>query len=222
MTEKVIIGNAELWHGDCLDVLPYLPLIGAMVSDPPYPNAAGLFLNGISRARMLISNPPTNHILAFWDEMDEPYSPLPLVARHAWYRTNTNRPDNYEAIYEWHEDGKKRSSRIFPFAVVAIGLTGCTQATGHPTQKHERLMQTLVKKTTGTILDPFMGSGSTGVACAIERRPFVGIECERRWFDIACERIERAQAQCQLFAPEIAPPPIQERMNFLESGATLQ
>ncbi len=200
MAEKVVIGNAELWHGDALDVLPLLPPIGAMVSDPPYPNAAGLFLDGVPRARLLIGNPPTGHILAFWDEMDEPYCPLTMVARHAWHRTNTNRPDNYEAIYEWHSDGKKRASRIFPFAVVAVGLTGCTQATGHPTQKHERLMQTLVQRTQGTVFDPFMGSGSTGVACAIEGRPFVGVEIDRQWFDVACDRIEKAQAQGQMFA----------------------
>jgi len=198
MAEKVTIGNAELWHGDCLEVLPFLPPIGAMVSDPPYPNAAGLFLDGIQRARLMIGNPPAQHILSFWDEMDEPYCPLPMVARHAWHRTNTNRPDNYEAVYEWHADGKKRPSRIFPYSVVAVGLTGCTQATGHPTQKHEGLMQALVKRTTGTVLDPFMGSGSTGVATVRMGRLFVGIEKERKYFDIACERIENEQRQCRL------------------------
>lgn len=209
MVEKVTIGEATLYCGDCLDVLPHLPQIGAMVSDPPYPNAAGLFVDGIQRARLLIGNPPTQHILAFWDEMDEPYCPLPMVARHAWHRTNTNRPDNYEAIYEWHADGKKRASRIFPFSVIALGLTGCTQATGHPTQKHEGLMQTLVKRTTGTVLDPFMGSGSTGVACTLERRPFVGVERERRWFDAACERIAAAHAQRSLL-PEETRQPLQD------------
>jgi DNA modification methylase len=61
-------------------------------------------------------------------------------------------------------------------------------------------MQTLVQRTQGTVFDPFMGSGSTGVACAIERRPFVGVEIDRRWFDVACDRIEKAQAQGQMFA----------------------
>ena len=51
-----------------------------------------------------------------------------------------------------------------------------------------------------TILDPFMGSGTTGVACANLGRAFIGIEIERRYFDIACERIAAAQAQGRLFA----------------------
>jgi DNA modification methylase len=129
-----------------------------------------------------------------------PYCPHPLVARHAWHRTNSNRPDNYEAIYEWHVDGKKRASRIFPYAVVAVGLTGCVQATGHPTQKHEALMKTIVARTDGTVLDPFMGSGSTGVACVSLGRKFVGVEIEPKYFDMCCERIEAAHAQGRLFA----------------------
>ena len=51
-----------------------------------------------------------------------------------------------------------------------------------------------------TILDPFMGSGTTGVACANLGRKFIGIEIERQYFDIACERIEAAYAQQRLFA----------------------
>jgi DNA modification methylase len=51
-----------------------------------------------------------------------------------------------------------------------------------------------------TILDPFMGSGTTGVACANLGRKFIGIEIEEKYFDIACERITAAQSQGRLFA----------------------
>ena len=61
-----------------------------------------------------------------------------------------------------------------------------------------------------TVLDPFMGSGTTGVACAQSGRTFTGIERERKYFDIACERIERAYAQGKLFQPEPAKPEQQE------------
>jgi DNA modification methylase len=54
--------------------------------------------------------------------------------------------------------------------------------------------------TTGTVLDPFMGSGTTGVACMNLGRKFIGIEIEPKYFDIACERIEQAQRQQRLFA----------------------
>lgn len=49
-----------------------------------------------------------------------------------------------------------------------------------------------------TVTDPFMGSGTTGVACARLGKSFVGIERERKYFDIACERIENEQRQCRL------------------------
>ena len=52
----------------------------------------------------------------------------------------------------------------------------------------------------GTVLDPFMGSGTTGVACMNLGRKFIGIEIEPRYFDIACERIENAQRQARMFA----------------------
>ncbi len=51
----------------------------------------------------------------------------------------------------------------------------------------------------GTVLDPFMGSGTTGVACMNLGRKFIGIEIEPKYFDIACERIENAQRQQKMF-----------------------
>jgi DNA modification methylase len=50
-----------------------------------------------------------------------------------------------------------------------------------------------------TILDPFMGSGTTGVAAVQEGRKFIGIEIDEKYFDIACKRIEDAQRQGMLF-----------------------
>ena len=73
----------------------------------------------------------------------------------------------------------------------------------HPTQKWLPMMVYLVKtlvRTEGFALDPFMGSGTTGVACMNLGRKFIGIEIEPKYFDIACERIENAQRQEKLFA----------------------
>ena len=61
-----------------------------------------------------------------------------------------------------------------------------------------------------TVADPFMGSGTTGVACAHLGLRFVGIELHREYFDIACERISRAQAQGTLLPPEEKRQPVQE------------
>ena len=70
----------------------------------------------------------------------------------------------------------------------------------HPTQKPVRLMEWCINYApeSATVLDPFMGSGTTGVACVRLGKSFVGIECERKYFDIACRRIEDAQRQGML------------------------
>jgi site-specific DNA-methyltransferase (adenine-specific) len=73
----------------------------------------------------------------------------------------------------------------------------------HPTQKPQRLMRELVGLFTDegqTVCDPFMGSGTTGVACMQLGRRFVGVEIEPRYFELACERIDNAQRQEKLFA----------------------
>jgi len=67
----------------------------------------------------------------------------------------------------------------------------------------------------GVALDPFMGSGTTGVACAQLGRRFIGIEIEPRYFEIACRRIEDAQRQGKLF--EAAPEP--EQASLLEEAS---
>lgn len=198
MTNPVIIGNATLYLGDCLEILPTLEPVNAVVTDPPYPNNAGHFDAGISAAMNMLREFQSPHWLVFWHELETPPVPLPLVALHIWHRTNSNRPDNYEAIYEFCEDGKKRASRVLPFCVIAKGMTGIV-ATGHPTEKHPKLMERLIKNTSGDILDPFMGSGTTGVACMSLGRKFIGIEIEPKYFDIACERIENAQRQERMF-----------------------
>jgi adenine-specific DNA-methyltransferase len=76
---------------------------------------------------------------------------------------------------------------------------------GHPTEKPVGLMSYIVRlsvRENGTALDPFMGSGTTGVAAIQLGRKFIGIEREPKYFDIACQRIEQAVAQGQLFEPE--------------------
>jgi site-specific DNA-methyltransferase (adenine-specific)/modification methylase len=73
----------------------------------------------------------------------------------------------------------------------------------HPTQKPIGIMKWCLShlpENTQTIIDPFMGSGTTGVACMDMGKTFIGIEKEQKYFDIACQRIEYAQKQERLFA----------------------
>ena len=70
------------------------------------------------------------------------------------------------------------------------------------------LMRAMLRWTVGTILDPFMGSGTTGVAAVKLGRKFIGIEIDARYFDIACRRIEDAAKQPDMFIAS-APKPLQ-------------
>ena len=89
---------------------------------------------------------------------------------------------------------------------------------GHPTQKPVPLMQWCIQRTRGeTILDPFMGSGTTGIACAKLGRRFIGIEIEPKYFDVACKRIEAAYAQPDMFVSPPSPKPEQLGM-FTEAA----
>src|SRR5690606_22811647 len=80
----------------------------------------------------------------------------------------------------------------------SIGATNAERV-GHPTQKPVRVMEwCLAQIEAQSVADPFMGSGTTGVACANLGKRFVGVEIERKYFDLACERIEKAYRQARL------------------------
>jgi len=82
----------------------------------------------------------------------------------------------------------------------------------HPTEKPVALLERLLKKCPpGCVLDPFMGSGSSGEACLKQGRPFVGIEIDERYFEIACKRIEAASRQADFFVRS-APVTLQDAM----------
>jgi DNA modification methylase len=85
----------------------------------------------------------------------------------------------------------------------------------HPTQKPVELMRWCLGflRDARTVIDPFMGSGTTGVACVREGRSFIGIEIDEGYFDIACERIRKAYAQPDFFVqPPKREEPKQEAM----------
>jgi DNA modification methylase len=87
----------------------------------------------------------------------------------------------------------------------------------HQTEKPVPLMRELVSLFSdpfSTIVDPFMGSGTTGVACAKLGRRFIGVEIEERYFDIACRRIEAAYRQPDLFIQPPAPAPVQQTLDL--------
>ena len=228
MAEKVVIGNAELWHGDCREVLPLLPKHDLLLTDPPYGIAYDAthtkYLNG------------RNHGAADWDV--EAYDPAPLLALGcraivwggncfasrlpdrpgwlSWVKIDRNGTKIRQAETEMAWTNCVNRSQAFRYTWIGAGMEGETNrvngGTEHPTQKPVPLMLWCIGLVSGVeiVLDPYCGSGTTGVACAQLGKAFTGIERERKYFDIACERISRAQAQGVLLPPEKPMQPVQE------------
>jgi site-specific DNA-methyltransferase (adenine-specific) len=205
---KVEIGLATLYLGNCLEILPTLTKAGAVITDPPY--GIGAIWKG-GKGHGWANADSDKAVRNEWDEkpLDEAavalllaagdehiiwggnYFPLPVS--RCWYVWN--KPERgftlAEAELAW--TSKDNVVRVFDGVRSDPGRE-------HPTQKPVALMRWCVSKTTGTVLDPFMGSGTTGVACVELNRPFIGIEVHEPYFNMACERIENAQRQERLFA----------------------
>lgn len=109
----------------------------------------------------------------------------------------------HEMVMVSHRTGGKLSWNDCAPAVPNVISLGKPRDEEHPNVKPVGLVERFIANHVcdgGVVLDPFMGSGTTGVACANLGRKFIGIELERKYFDIACERILRAYAQQRLFA----------------------
>lgn len=221
IVREVTIGDCRLIQGDCREILPTLPRVDAVVSDPPY--GLGEMLAGGSKGewsklfqqapewdRQVVSDlvpmlngagrdlivwggnyypfPPVRGWL-LWDKMQEHSS---AHAEMAW--TNLDIP-----------------VRTFRYARAQLA----TEGKEHPTQKPLPLMAWCLGflPKAQTILDPFAGSGTTGVACVRLGKAFIGIEREPAYFDVMVRRIEEAHRQADLFVAKPAPkPPVQEAL----------
>ena len=200
MIEEVIIGNARLVLGDCMEVLPTLGKVDAVITDPPYPDWLAdeyKYFDGILEPLKKFDC----RQLIFWTTKRD--FPLNYTARHVWDK-KTGCGSEYEFLFE--RNGAKNFKVIRFYLInssVAASFAGDVW-TGHKSQKPIGLMNWCMDfmPNAKTILDPFMGSGTTGVAAIQLGRKFIGIEREPKYFDIACKRIEQAVAQGQLFEPE--------------------
>ena len=218
--KPVVIGNAELWLGDCRDILPTLGKVDAVVTDPPYgiKEAAGKsssrhgpasfgskyvkdygvqsWDNNTADAEVFAAIGMAKHSIVFGGN----YYPMPPSSCWlVWDKLNQG-TDFADCELAWTNLKK---------AVRKIDLlwSGCIRAERdipreHPTQKPLGVMKFCIghlPTTTQNILDPFMGSGTTGVAAVQMGKRFIGIEREPKYFDIACRRIEDAQRQGDMF-----------------------
>ena len=220
MAEKVVIGNAELWHGDCREVLPLLPKHDLLLTDPPY----GI---GINKSHRLATS--RGHVGEAWDDKPVPHWLMLMMQEQAaasivWGGNYyTMGPARCFLVWDKQNDGRDFADCEFAWtsidAVARIFRKRPMNMDGgkeHPTQKPIDLMVWCIDKVAHaqTVCDPFMGSGTTGVACAQLGKAFTGIERERKYFDIACERISRAQAQGSLLQLDSTPVAVQQVMEL--------
>lgn len=242
MTEPVIIGDCVLYQGDCLEILPTLGKVGACVTDPPYEfeaEGAGIFrtnrhcmdailATGLADGfdHTLINAELCDSAIVFCHNNDQLDRLIPWLSEQfgrfavcMWHKDNPMpvankhyRPDSEIYVHAWKPDA-------YPVGTLAdkarwfCAPVGKSEF-GHPTVKPLPLMLKVVRNVNAeTILDPFMGSGTTGVACVRLGRKFIGIEVEPRYFDIACRRIEQAYAQGDMFREPPARP-VQETMDY--------
>lgn len=204
--DRIQIGNATLYHGDCLEILPTLPKVDAVVTDPPYgigfaaqptnyQRAAGMKPASWdnARAERLSDLLSLAEIQVVWG--GNYYELPPSRGWLSWFKPDA--PPSM-ANFELAWTNQDRNARQIQQSIAATNA----ERVGHPTQKPLVVMEWTLSQfpTAETILDPFMGSGTTGVACVNLGRKFIGIEIERKYFDIACERIAAAYAQGRLFA----------------------
>ncbi len=213
--EKVVIGNATLFHADCREVLPTLPKVDAVITDPPFglgeKMQGGTWGAKVGFKEMLewdAEAPSTDLLLKIASMAPRAvmwggnYFGLPASRGWlVWDKANAV-PTMADVELAW--TNLDRPAKRFR------GLVGRVEF-GHPTQKPLELMLWTIEQAgfPTSVLDPFMGSGTTGVACVQLGRAFTGIERERKYFDIACERISRAQAQGALFPYDTPAAPVQ-------------
>ena len=214
---KVEIGNATLYLGDCMDILPTLDKVDAVITDPPY-GIGEARKNHKSRSCLAVAK---DYGVSDWDDL----TPSPelmqimrdsseyqaffggnyfgLPATSCWLVWDKLNGDNDFADCELCWTNWPKAVRRLQWRWHGMIRQG-NEERYHPTQKPLEVMKWVIKlcPKAETILDPFMGSGTTGVAAIQLGRKFIGIEREPKYFEIACERIQTAVNQGQLFEPE--------------------
>ena len=204
----------QLINDDCLNFMKSMPdkSVDAVITDPPYPNTTGIFNNAIESARVFLKTYRCKHWLVFWSDDETPPVDLILSAKHYWIKTNGWQAGNKEAIYEFSLSQIQAREYRYPNVNTGVDAPPKGDIANHPTAKSIRLMKKIIVDSTNegdTIFDPFMGSGTTGVAAIQLGRNFIGCEIDPDYFKIAEKRIKEAELQPQLFKQE-TPKPIQE------------
>lgn len=239
MARVETIGDCQLMLGDCLEILPTLGKVDAVVTDPPYGIGLGKTAGGGNGHGLKIA------AYASYADTYEQFTSKVVPALNLAIESSNRaaiftgqhiheqrKPDAIGGVYCPAANGRhcwgfksflpvllygKAPNLHLGSKATAILSTETVDRSeiDHPVPKPLGWMKWLVGFSSlegETILDPFMGSGTTGVACVNLGRRFIGIEIEPRYFDIACRRIEEAYRQPRLFAE---PKPTTKQETFL-------
>lgn len=231
------IGDCELWLGDFREVMPAIVRAHAVITDPPYgiPKSAAFVRTNCTRVDdgdephntlrddawlgMLDFLVEGGNVAYFHARGDEPVSPK-VKPWHRFYWVKPSVPPTPRQVFASSVEectiaqvaGRRRWFGGGWTQNYWIGLSPnrleCDH--GHPSEKPVELMRILVESLADVgeiVVDPFMGSGTTGVACVLSSRKFIGCEIEPKYHAIACERITEAYEQRALFEP--VPKPVQ-------------
>jgi len=223
--KDVQIGDCRLLLGDCREIVPLLGPIGCVVTDPPFGMAFrsnhrtdrhdSIAGDGTTELLAWACQIPVSHsryVFCRWDNLTDIPKPKSLVT---WVKNNWSMGDLE------HEHARQTEVAAFypgpghffpngrPQDVIRAPRTGNEH---HPTEKPVQLMAAFLEWTSGLVLDPFAGSGSTLVACARAGRPGIGIEVNPEYFETMRRRVSDAHNAPDMFIAPRAPEPKQEAM----------
>lgn len=220
----VTIGRATLYLGDCADVLPVLPRVDLVCTDPPYGIGAdkGAAVGGTDASGRYARRP--KQYTGGWDDArPADLSPILNAGKHAIIWGGNYFADMLPAGGRWLFWDKLNSMPSYSDGEIAwtnlpgVSVKKFTQCNNglaslkdgervHPTQKPVGLMKWCLGFLTdaASVLDPYLGSGSTGIAAVQMGKNFIGIERDPTFFAAACKRIEDAQRQGDMFLSEVA------------------
>jgi site-specific DNA-methyltransferase (adenine-specific) len=193
---------------DCFSATTQIPDDGvdAVITDPPYPNRMNLFSGSLvdGLAMLYLACKKAKHcVVFFWNPFDVPPPPAGWheVARHVWHKPDAKSITHYEVIVCWSREQKQRVSRVWSIPI--LDYRSLHDWKPHPTQKPVKLLRYLLEQYTAegeTVYDPFIGSGTTAVACQQMHRHFIGVEINPEYAAIAASRLKEP-------APEPVPAP---------------
>jgi site-specific DNA-methyltransferase (adenine-specific) len=217
---ETLAEGVTLYLGDCREIVPTLGKVGAVVSDPPYGMAWSCNMTSMAGRKGAKNSGGRN-----WGDQivgdNKEFDPSPWLSFDKvilWGSNHYAKQLELGTTLVWIKRLDPAFGTFFSDAEIGwmkgghgvychrdLSMNGETTSRVHPTQKPLGLMKWCIQKTSGTILDPYMGSGTTGIAAVQLGRGFIGIEIEPKYFDVARKRISEALKQPDMFVESPKP-----------------